>query len=274
MRKKGETLTADQLRDVLRYEPETGMFFWRRNVNNNGGALGGRAGSVRDNGHRRIGVFGTRYMEQRLAWLYVYGEWPKGIVQHINNDPSDNRISNLREEIASDGSCISLEQLRQMLHYDELTGVFTWRCDRNRGRTKQSIVSVGDVAGNVSTTTGYRFICIERKKYAAHRLAWFYVHGHWPKECIDHINCDRADNRIENLREATRQQNNLNKGPRQGTISGIKGVSWSKTKKMWFAQIGFNGKNHNLGWFKSKELAAKAYRKAAAKFHGDFAWLE
>lgn len=90
---------------------------------------------------------------------------------------------------------------------------------------------------------------------------------------VDHINADKLDNRRENLRTATVQQNGQNRGKYSCNTSGFKGVSWDKRDNKWFSQINVNGKRIFLGRFETPELAAKAYNDAAIKYHGEFAKL-
>jgi hypothetical protein len=112
--------------------------------------------------------------------------------------------------------------LKQILDYDQNTGVFRWatrKCQRKRA---------GEIAGSVSNK-GYVMIGIDYKKYSAHRLAWLYVHGDWPAGEIDHINRDRTDNRISNLRVATRRQQIENSERPMGWDSKVT-CSWSDRK--------------------------------------------
>lgn len=89
-------LTQEELKSMLMYEPETGVFTWIVKPNRRV-QVGQIASNQRRDGYVRIGVGGTRYLAHRLAWLYVYGEWPAGVIDHVNGDPSDNRIANLRD---------------------------------------------------------------------------------------------------------------------------------------------------------------------------------
>lgn len=109
---------------------------------------------------------------------------------------------------------INQKRLKEVLDYDPATGVFTWRVELNaRGK-------VGDPAG--CNSWGYRVIRIDGRLYGAHRLVWLYVHGRWPDAMIDHVNGDRSDNRIENLREANSVQNAHNaKRPNLMAIKGF-----------------------------------------------------
>lgn len=153
-------------------------------------------------------------------------------------------------------------ELLSQLNYDKSTGVFTWK-------KVHAGVSFGRNAG--SNRGGYIVICINRKKYYAHRLAWFYVNGVWPNDIIDHIDLNKSNNSISNLRECTPSQNNANALARRGNSSGLKGVTWVKKDQKWAAQIVVNRKTIFLGGYDCKDKALEAYRKAAIKYYGEFA---
>jgi len=154
---------------------------------------------------------------------------------------------------------ITQEQLKEILHYNPETGIFTWR-------TKAAVrIKIGDVAGFVCDTRYIR-IKIKGKPYVAHRLAWLYVYGVWPKEQIDHINHDRADNRIINLREVTHQENQKNQSMRKANTSGVCGVSWEKGVRKWRARITVKGIKISLGCFADKDAAIRARKSADAKY--------
>jgi hypothetical protein len=148
------------------------------------------------------------------------------------------------------------------LHYDPMTGVFTWKVRAGRARA-------GDVAGYLDYL-GYRTIRLRGGLHAAHRLAWFYVHGEWPPSGIDHKNGQPDDNRIENLRPATQSLNNANAKRRRDNTSGFKGVSRHQDGK-WLAQIQAAGRNRYIGLFASPEDAHAAYMSAAKEVFGEFA---
>ena len=155
---------------------------------------------------------------------------------------------------------ISQEELKSLLHYDPETGVFTWKVNRKGGARE------GKTTGYKSKI-GYVQICVNAKLYYAHRLAWFYVYGIWPNNDIDHINGLKYDNRLCNLRRATRTENNQNTEKYSNNVSGLRGVYWHKAAQKWCAEIKVNGKKTYLGLFDTKELAHNAYLKAKAELH-------
>lgn len=157
---------------------------------------------------------------------------------------------------------VTVDRLRQVLNYNPETGVFIWKIPTGK-RTK-----VGSVAGSIRKD-GYRPIKVDGHRYLAHRLAWLYQTGEWPTDVIDHINGDPSDNRIANLREASRFQNQQNQGVRKNNTSGFKGVSLSRGR--WCAEIRVHGKKKSLGSFDTPEEAHAAYCTAAEQFHGKFA---
>jgi hypothetical protein len=118
---------------------------------------------------------------------------------------------------------------------------------------------------------GYVHVQFQGKRHLAHRVAWFLYYGNWPDQMIDHINGNRSDNRIKNLRLASSSQNQLNRGKSTNNTTGHKGVSYHAKRRHWQAMISINGRNKFLGNFATAEEAADAYNKAALKHHGEFA---
>ena len=112
---------------------------------------------------------------------------------------------------------------------------------------------------------------VNGKLYYAHRLAWFYCTGEFPKHEIDHKNGITDANQWLNLREATRSQNQHNTSLRSDNTSGYKGVTWNKKSKKWQAQIMANGKNNYLGCFNDMGRACAERSKAEKELHGEFA---
>jgi hypothetical protein len=150
-------------------------------------------------------------------------------------------------------------QLKHLLHYDLDTGEFTWV------RRASPVVTIGAVAGCVSVEN-YWYIKVRGRCYRAHRLAYLYMTGEWPKHEIDHMNGNRSDNRWVNLREVTRAENQQNvRAPKSGSKSGVLGVTPRRGK--FRADIKANGKQMYLGDFTTSEEAHAVYLKAKAALH-------
>lgn len=156
---------------------------------------------------------------------------------------------------------ISHEDLLERLAYDEESGVFTWKVRRGRKAYP------GAVAGSLESL-GYRQIGTSGRLYMAHRLAWFYVHKSWPEREIDHINGNRDDNRICNLREASRGENTRNSAIRKDSTTGVKGVSLHRGR--YIARIRINGKRIHIGCFSCLSDAEAAVRSARTRMHAEF----
>lgn len=174
---------------------------------------------------------------------------------------------------------IDIELLRKVLKYIPDTGQFVWNerplsmFKDERCWKKWNSRYSGMVAGRKGTG-GYVQItarCCGAKVVSAHRLAWLYIYGTYPDHDIDHINGVRHDNRISNLRQATRKQNTRYAGISRRNSSGYKGVTWCKERRCYSAAIAVNRKRINLGRFSDPKEAALAYDEAAVRLHGDFA---
>lgn len=150
-----------------------------------------------------------------------------------------------------------IEFLSINVFYDERTGLFSWKQKRQ-----------GVIAGKFGNLekTGYVRVKLLNKKYLAHRLAWFIVHKQWPESQIDHINGNRSDNRIDNLRVVDQSGNSQNRRVKQkNNQSGYFGVHASGKK--WRAQIRINKRLLHLGLFETPELASMAYIEAKRSIH-------
>lgn len=159
---------------------------------------------------------------------------------------------------------ITQAELKNRLHYEPETGVFTWIARAQK-------VTVGTQAGT-NTNDGYISICVGRKMYRSHRLAWLYMTGELPLLEIDHINGVKDDNKWCNLRMATRAENAWNTKVRKHSQIGVKGVE--KAGKNFQARINANGKRYGLGVYKTIEEAAAVYQEAAKRLHGEFARMD
>jgi len=160
--------------------------------------------------------------------------------------------------------------LKEILNYDFETGIFRWKVRPShhfktaRGYKSFNTQFSGKEAGHVHSFEKYKCISISRKEYKAHRLAWLYVHGSFPKDQIDHINGIRGDNRLCNLREVTNNVNQMNSKVRNDNNSGVIGVCWNTSKHRWVVQISNNSKRKTLGYFKDL-FEAVCIRKSAEK---------
>lgn len=155
---------------------------------------------------------------------------------------------------------LTYERAHERLMHDRDTGELFWKVSHWKR------VKAGNVAGD-KYRNGYRRVCVDSKEYLAHRVVWMMAYGEWPTNEIDHINGDRADNRLCNLRLATSTQNKQNTGRRSDNKSGRVGVSWQKNLGKWQAAITVNRKQRHLGFYPDIESAAMAYAKAKAELH-------
>lgn len=151
---------------------------------------------------------------------------------------------------------IDISTLKDRLFYNQETGIFVWRAYKHAKR-------VGKPAGIVHPN-GYVIIHLKPfGQYRAHRLAWFYMTGEWPKDQIDHINRIKTDNRFSNLREANASDQQMNVSLSSRNKSGMRGVCLTSNKKAWRAVIWINGRSIHLGTFPTKEEASEVYLSKA-----------
>lgn len=156
---------------------------------------------------------------------------------------------------------MDIEAIKNRLDYCPLTGEFRWSSDGGSRARK------GELAGSVNTI-GYLVIGVGKKDLLAHRIAWAIVYGSLPP-VIDHVDGNKLNNAIGNLRAANKSLNGANRGAQRNSLSGCKGVS--KHHRKWAATIMINKKSKYLGLFNTKEEAASAYMKAAEAAFGEFA---
>ena len=160
------------------------------------------------------------------------------------------------------------------MSYDPDAGIFTWnKRDRSffssdRGHSIWNARYSGKTAGGI--TNGYPCTRLFNQHYFLHRLAWLYVHGEWPSGEIDHINGNRKDFRIDNLRDVSRQTNQENIRNKFSTKPGLPlGVYFQERKleRRYSASIRVKGKSKHLGYFDTPELAHEAYVRAKRIYH-------
>jgi hypothetical protein len=152
-------------------------------------------------------------------------------------------------------------ELKEYLSYDPLTGKFIWIKDRGN-------IKAGTVAGHLESD-GYISITLLRNRHKAHRLAWLYMTGQWPKDLLDHIDRNKSNNVFANLREANASQNTAN-AQSKNSKNGMKNVQWHKKANKWIANIRIDGKLKHLGYFTDVEDAKRCVANARLEFFGEF----
>ena len=188
----------------------------------------------------------------------IFDQWATGVdarTRHSSRRVTPTLILRLDERLNMQGSCF------ERIAYDKESGEFRWAVSA-RG------ISTGKLAGHINAE-GYRVIKIGRQAYLAHRLAWFLSNGVWPDAEIDHINGDKADNRIANLREASRSINSQNKRAAQvnNKSCGLLGVTWNKQHGKWQSKIMVNKALHHVGLFDDANVAHSAYLAKKRELH-------
>ena len=158
---------------------------------------------------------------------------------------------------------LTYDLLHELLEYRG--GILYWKVSRSNNKIK-----AGDVAGCKNKVYGYVHVSINGKPFPAHRIVW-KMHNKEDAELLDHINGIRWDNRIENLRAATANQNQHNRKLNKNNPSGIKGVCWSERHKKWKANVRHQGKLYYLGYFSDIKDADNAARTFRVANHGEFA---
>lgn len=152
-------------------------------------------------------------------------------------------------------------QVKKLLEYNPDTGLFTCKIKRMR-------LDPGMIAGG-KRKDGYVVIYLQGKQYYAHRLAWLYMTGKFPKEDLDHINMNPSDNRWINLREASRSQNNYNRKVQRNNKIGYKGV-YKHRENQYKATAWINKKRTNIGSYRTPEEASEAYQNFVKDKHKEF----
>lgn len=254
-------LTAARLRELLHYDPETGIFTWlvRRGM----ASAGSVAGCKVNSGYIQIYVDGVQHKAHRLAWLYVHGSFPEKDLKRKNGIRDDNRIDNFyapgEKPPKPVYAPLTAGRLRELVDYNPLTGVFT------RRQVIGKVGVVGEVIGHANRQ-GRIEVSVEGKIYLAHRLAWLHVTGQWPKHEIDHKDGNPANNVFENLRDVTGRENKMNiRNARSNSITGILGVR--KHHNKWQAIITVDGEIIFLGSYGTPEQAHQAYVDAKRAMH-------
>ena len=157
---------------------------------------------------------------------------------------------------------LKLEVVNKLFRYDKETGDLVRKISVRKGAEAGQIVGTDDGHGYLKTS-------IKGVKYFNHRIIFLMHNGYLPP-FLDHIDTNKRNNRIENLRAATITQNNHNQGRRKTNTSGVKGVRWKATHNMWSTSVTLNGKRKHVGHFRTVPEAEVAVRKAREQLHGAF----
>lgn len=158
---------------------------------------------------------------------------------------------------------LSVKDAAALLGYSPEHGTFEWLTVRRGAKSSRGIGTVD--------RGGYLRIGLLGKRHLAHRLAWLLTHGEWPNGEIDHINGDKLDNRLANLRLVTTTQNQQNRKVMATNPIGLKGAHRVNATGKWRSTVIAGGKTHYLGTFDTAEEAHAAYTEAAGRLHGEFA---
>jgi len=252
-------LSVEKLRQYLRLDEQTGHLFWIARPSNRV-KVGDRAGAFVPSARaRQLSLCGVKFSAAQAVFALSHGEWPSERLIHVNGDPDDQRLANLRYPHSGDPEDLTAARVRQLFGYDSETGVIT------RLMATAPNVSVGETVGS-SNGYGYLSAGADGRNYLVHRLAWMHYHGSWPKGRIDHINGNQLDNRISNLRDATPAVNSQNqRRPHRCNKTGLLGVC--PVRGGWKAQISIGGITRSIGRFETPEAAHVAYIDAKRKHH-------
>lgn len=168
---------------------------------------------------------------------------------------------------------ITAEKLRELLHYDPVTGVFTWRVDRRLGLAGNGhlVAAAGSIAGQLDPSTGYMQCHVMGRRYLMHRLAVLHVTGAWPTGEVDHEDGNRARNVWTNLRDVPHAINKQNqrraRADNKLMLQGVQFDPHGKREKRYRSRITVTGKVHRLGYFLTAEEAHEAYLTAKRRLH-------
>lgn len=254
--------TANQVSEKFIYAE--GNLFYRNDAKRGKPVKAGdKAGSLSRSGTFVVSINGKYWQSHHAVWAMHNGCWPDRTVRHMNGNLLDNRIENLFMDSSARGrrdAPLNVNRLNEVLSYDSETGEFSWKISP-RNRTLP-----GDKAGYMNDG-GYMMCVIDKQKIRLHHAAWAMSFGEMPDGNLDHINGVRHDNRISNLRIATKSQNMQNTAVRQDNKTGIKGVHFRKDTGKYSAQIVVDGKATYLGCFDSLEGAENARLQAEIELH-------
>lgn len=158
---------------------------------------------------------------------------------------------------------IPVSVLKEVFTADFDAGILLWKKKVSRR------VCIGDEAGT-KRPSGHLYVQLNKKHLGVHRIMWAMYYGEWPSKLIDHKNRNPADNKIINLRLATKSQNGFNRAVNRKSTTGVKGVFLNKKTGAYKVQIRVNKKTHYLGLYKDIDAAKNAYITASKEYHGEY----
>lgn len=259
-------ITQEVLKELFEYEPILGNLIRRRTVKGNAreGEIFALPSKSPNQKYRKAMIHGTTYMLSKLVWLYHTGYYPTEQLKFINENYHDTRIENLAIRQTANKSKLTQERLHYLLDYDHITGIFTYKNPTSEYCAK---FILGKIVGT-DNGNGYLTVGLEGTTYKLHRLAWFHYYGVWPKGETDHIDGNKYNNAISNLRDVSKSGNMQNrKVAHKNNQSGLLGVAYHKRDCVYEASIRANGKTLYLGRFHDKYEAHQAYLTAKRKLH-------
>lgn len=156
---------------------------------------------------------------------------------------------------------LTYERAKEVFTYDPETGILYRKLSRGKPRKPRPVI--------VPDKQGYLVVCVDSKHQKVHRIVWLMEYGFWPKGNIDHIDGNRTNNKLSNLRDVTFEQNAHNATLRKDNTSGFKGVHFHRNHNKWVARVHTKGRSIHLGCFLTPEEAHLAYCEAAAKYFGE-----
>lgn len=274
MRVKKIELTQEQLKEIFVYSVEEGVLKWKTRPRHSSIKIGDTAGSLsKSAGYFTVMYNNQGYQVHRLIWIYVYGGIPDGQqVEHIDGDKENNRASNLRLYTPAENMKKVLTQgrLKELLFYDENIEMFRYAKPRPR-------IKVGDIAGYLNQS-GYRSVMLDGKHYLEHRLIWLYFYGEFPsglQNQIDHIDGNRTNNKLTNLRLCSNSQNQMNTCRQDNNTSGFRGVSYHKLTGKYQTRIKnpSTNKREYLGLYLTAEEASEVYEALAKEYFKGFKYV-
>ncbi len=224
-----EILTAEELRAVFAYDPETGVVM-----------RGARRAGYVGNGRMVVEYKGRQLSLAKVAWMIQTGSPPPHPVSFRNGDCLDLRWENLIDVVDANRERrpeLTPQRIREVLDYSPETGVLTWRVARRSG------AQAGERA-EVDTTNGYYTVRVDGRLLLAHRVAWAHYHGKWPDHVIDHIDSNGQNNSIANMRDVSQGMNLQNRrGAQANNKAHCRGVHYmgDGLTRPWNGQIKLRG---------------------------------